>query len=58
MRKLTKTVENALLKLEKSLRETESLLMKMDVEERAENLEERGVQTLSKAAEEIRDESI
>jgi len=32
--------------------------MKMDVEERAENLEERGVQTLSKAAEEIRDESI
>ena len=40
------------------MRETESLLMKMDVEERAENLEERGVQTLSKAAEKIRDESI
>jgi hypothetical protein len=49
-------MEQAISGAEKSQREAESLLKKMDAEERAENLEERGTQPLSKAVEEIRDE--
>ena len=50
---LSDILEEAIEKVEKSQREAESLLMKMDAEERVENLEDDELQPLSKVMERV-----